>query len=206
MIKQGTYEWLEQRRGKFTASAVHQLMGKRGIGKTGETYIFEKVTEQLGVSLNPVVNYAMQHGIEYEPLAKQYYEIAFKTEVEEQPFLIADWCEDAGASPDGIVKGANKGIEIKCPYNPVIHTKHLMIKSGLDLMTQHPEYYYQVQMCMAVTGLPAWDFVSFHPEFTGWKRMIAIEIKRNDSDIELMKERIMEAVKIKNNIIKQIEL
>jgi hypothetical protein len=97
-------------------------------------------------------------------------------------------------------------IEIKCPYNPVIHTKHLMIKSASDLLNQHPEYYWQIQMNLAITGKSACDFVSFHPEFTGWKRMISIEIKPNEADIILLKQRINEAVELKAKILKQIEL
>lgn len=206
MIQQGTYEWLEQRRGKFTASAISKLMGKRGLGQTGETYVMEKVTESLGVPIPEVSSYAMQHGTEWEPMARQYYEIAFHCEVEQQGFIVAPWNKDAGCSPDGIVKGKNKGIEIKCPYNPVIHTKHLMIKSASDLLHQHSEYYWQIQMCLAITELQAWDFVSFHPEFTGWKRMISIEIKPNEADIILLKQRINEAVELKAKILKQIEL
>ena len=206
MIQQGTYEWLEQRRGKFTASAIYKLMGKKGLGQMGETYVMEKVTESLGVPIPEVSSYTMQHGTEFEPLARQYYEIAFHCEVEQQGFIVAPWNDQAGCSPDGFVKNSTKMIEIKCPYNPVIHTKHLMIKSASDLLNQHPEYYWQIQMNLAITGKSACDFVSFHPEFTGWKRMISIEIKPNEADIILLKQRINEAVELKAKILKQIEL
>jgi len=205
-MNQRTYEWMEARRGKFTSSGIHQLMGKRGLGQKGETYIVEKVTEQLGVSIPEVSNYAVAYGIEYEPLAKQYYEIAFKCEIKEQGFIQAPWCDQAGCSPDGFVKNSNKGIEVKCPYNPINHTKNLMIKSGSDLKKLRPEYYWQIQMCLACTGKEIWDFVSFHPEFTGWKRMISIEIKPDIKDIILLKQRIDDAVNMKNEILKQIEL
>lgn len=203
---QRNYEWQQARRGKFSASQIHKLMGVKGLGKTGETYILEKVTECLGVDLNEISNYAMQYGTEMEPYAKQYYEAAFKCEIAERGFIIADWCEDAGCSPDGIIEGANKGLEIKCPYNPVNHTENLLIKSAEDLKKIRNEYYWQVQMCMAVTGLNKWDFVSFHPEFTGMNRMIAVEIPANENDIKLLKSRISEAVKIKNEFLKQINL
>lgn len=206
MELQRNYEWQQARRGKFSASQIHKLMGVKVLGKTGETYILEKVTECLGVDLNEISNYAMQYGTEMEPYAKQYYEAAFKCEITEKGFIIADWCEDAGCSPDGIIEGANKGLEIKCPYNPVNHTENLLIKSAEDLKKIRAEYYWQVQMCMAVTGLNKWDFVSFHPEFTGMNRMIAVEIPANENDIKLLKSRISEAVKIKNEFLKQINL
>lgn len=48
MVDQHTPEWLAQRKGRFTASEVHKLMGIKGMGKTGETYVLEKVAEELG--------------------------------------------------------------------------------------------------------------------------------------------------------------
>ena len=204
MIEQRTQEWLEIRSGKFTASDIHRLMGARGMGKTGETYVMEKVAEQLGAHLPHVETKSMEHGTATEPFAKLHYERAFGVEIEDQSFIIADWCEDAGCSPDGIVTALNRGIEVKCPYSPANHIKHLMIKTADDLKDIAPEYYWQVQMCIAVTGLRQWDFVSYCDEFTGELRMMAILINANDTDIELMKGRINEAVKMKYETIKKI--
>lgn len=206
MELQRNYEWKENRRGNFTASAIHKLMGVKGLGQTGETYIYEKVTEALGVDLNEVTTYAMQYGTEMEMYAKQYYEAAFRCEITEHGFIVADWCKEAGCSPDGIITEKQKGIEVKCPYNPVNHTQNLLIKSREDLKKLRTEYYWQIQMSMAVTGLKKWDFVSFHPEFTGMNRMIAIEILENETDIILLKSRIAEAVEIKHKLLNQINL
>jgi hypothetical protein len=206
MELQRNYEWQEMRRGKFTASSMHRLMGVRGMGKTGETYVLEKVTESLGVDLNEVTTYAMQYGADMERYAKQYYESAFNCEITEQGFIVAEWNKEAGCSPDGIIDKYSKGVEFKCPYNPVNHTQNLLIKSAADLKDLHPEYYWQIQMCLAVTGLNKWDFISFHPEFTGMNRMITIEILSNSSDIMLMKTRINEAVEMKSNFLKLIKL
>ena len=204
-MEQRTKEWYEARRGIFTASSIHKLMGIKGLGKTGETYILEKVTESLGVELPEISNYAVQYGIEMEPYAKMYYESAFKCNIETPGFIVSEWSKHAGCSPDGIINNT-KGIEIKCPYNPVHHTENLLIKSQLDLKQLRTEYYWQIQMCMAVTGLNEWYFVSFHPEFTGINRMISILIKADENDIILLKQRISEAVKIKENYLKIINL
>ena len=67
---------------------------------------------------------------------------------------------------------------------------------------------------MAVTGINRCDFVSFCPAFvseingkiSGINRMIAIEIAANESDIQLLKERISEAVKIKHDLLSRINL
>ncbi|MGM0613916.1 MAG: lambda exonuclease family protein [Bacteroidota bacterium] len=200
--EQGTARWYEEKAGRFSASEISKLMGAKGLGKTGESYITEKVTELLGVEIDTFVNTAMEYGTDTEPYAREYYEIAQGVKVEQKGFLIPEWCNDAGCSPDGIVDGY--GVEFKCPYNPVNHTKNLMLQNQNELKKSHPEYYWQVMMCMAVTGFDMWHFVSFNPLFTGKNRMIILPVKRVDKDIELLKERITEAVKIRNEQLKII--
>ena len=46
-MEQRSEEWYEIRRGKFTASNIHKLMGVKGLGKTGLTYIDEVVADML---------------------------------------------------------------------------------------------------------------------------------------------------------------
>jgi len=60
-------------------------------------------------------------------------------------------------------------------------------------------------MVMLVTDTSSCDFISFHPEFTGSNRMICINIKKNKEDIDLMKSRILEAVKIKHDYLDSIK-
>src|SRR6056297_3161658 len=86
-MKQKTREWYETRAGKFTASQIYRLMGKQGIGKTGETYVLEKVTEMMGVTMPPISNHAMEWGTETEPLAREYFEIAKNVKVEQAGFI-----------------------------------------------------------------------------------------------------------------------
>jgi hypothetical protein len=215
--EQGTDAWLEQRKGKFTASEIHRLMGIKALGKTGESYIMEAVTEELGGTIPPVFSKAMEHGTITEPFAKEHYMKAFQCTITDQPFIIAAWCDQAGCSPDGfIVDGtveilgketpySNEGIEIKAPYDPTNHIKHLMLATPEELKDQKPEYYWQVMMSMAVTGLKMWNFVSYHDDFTGKLRMSVLPIPANEADITLLKSRIWEAVKIKNEIIDKIK-
>jgi len=204
-MEQRSQEWFEKRRGLFTASSIYKLMGVRGLGKTGETYILEKVTESLGVQIPEISTYAMQYGTEMEKFAREYYEMAFNFKVDEVGFIIADWNEFAGCSPDGIINN-KKGIEIKCPYNPIHHTENLLIKSQSDLKQLRTEYYWQIMLSLAITGFSEWDFISFHPEFVGMNRMISITVKPDENDIILLKSRIAEAVKIKENYLKIISL
>ena len=41
IVTNDTKEWFDQRLGKFTSSRIHELMGIKGLGKTGESYAFE---------------------------------------------------------------------------------------------------------------------------------------------------------------------
>jgi putative phage-type endonuclease len=204
MIAQRTEEWLEIRAGKFTGSEIHKLMGVKGIGKTGETYIYERVAEQLGAHLPRFENIAMQHGTATEPFAKAYYERSEKVNIVDQSFIVSRWCDQAGCSPDGILEAGNKGLEVKCPYNPVVHLQNFMIGSVAEFKAERTEYYWQIQMCMAVCEIDLWDFVSYSDEFQDDLRMMILEIPANMQDIELLKSRIFEAVKMKNEIIKKI--
>lgn len=215
MIDQRTPEWHEIRAGKFTASEVHKLMGIKGMGKTGETYVLEKVAEALGAKMPDITTFAMQRGTDMEPYAKRYYSKAMDVAVSEQPFIVAKWCDEAGASPDGLVTEfdddlnmlpVTRGIEIKCPMNPVHHIQNFMIKTPGQLKELRPEYYWQIQMCMAVTGLRFWDFVSYYPEINDDYKMVIVMIAANDADIELLKLRIAEAVEMKHRMLKEIQL
>jgi len=204
-IFQGSDEWLAQRRGKITASEVHKIMGVRGLGKTGESYIMECVAEELGAELPMVETKAMEWGKFMEPEAKKHYKRVYKVEIIEQPFLIAEWCGDAGASPDGRINLSNGFIEIKCPYDPTNHLKHLMITSAEELKSEKPEYYWQIMMGFATTDADWWEFVSYSESFTGKLRMSVLPIYPNQADIALLKSRVLEAVMIKNEIIEKIK-
>lgn len=213
MIEQRTEEWIEIRRGKFTASEIHKLMGVKGMGKTGESYVLAKVAEALGADPPEVNTYAMQWGIDNESVAKRIYSKSFKCAVSEQPFIVAPWCEDAGCSPDGLVvefdnhnlpKNVTRGIEVKCPYNPVHHLENLIIETQEEFKKQRIEYYWQIQMCMAVTGYDEWDFVSYYPFVGDVSGLKVMTIKADQSDIELLKSRINEAVKLKSEIIEKV--
>jgi putative phage-type endonuclease len=210
MIEQRTTEWLDQRKGKFTASEIHKLMGIKGMGKTGETYVWEKVAEELGATMPEISTFAMTRGTNMEPEAKQFYMKEYNCTVSDQPFLIAPWCDQAGCSPDGLVveydddsfpMTVRKGLEIKCPVNPAIHLQNFTIEGNGDFKDLRPEYYWQVMMSMAVTGLKSWDFVSFYPDIDPAFQMFRIEIMEVPADIDLLKLRINDAVIMKVQIL-----
>jgi len=104
--------------------------------------------------------WAMRRGRELEPLAREAYEKLTGYSVTEVGFISHD-CDGFGASPDGLICWPSgdpaQGIELKCPV------ARTMLK-WLDAGTLPDEHKLQVHACLAVTGLPRWDFMAYHPE------------------------------------------
>lgn len=198
-MKQRTREWRHDRLGKITASNAHKIMSDRGLGKTGETYIYELVAGSFGVDKEEVDSASMRWGRELEEDARMYYELACECDVELTGFIEHLENDQLGFSPDGIIND-RIGYESKCPYNPGIHIKHMMIKNGEDLKKLHLEYYWQIMFSFYCSDLIYWHFVSYDPRFTGKQRMHIVRIDRNSYDLELIEKRVKEALELKQKI------
>lgn len=202
-MEQGSKEWHKDRLGKITASNAHKIMGPRGLGKTGETYIYELVSGEMGVYMEDVTSAAMRWGSDLEADAREYYSIAFKVEVEQKGFIHNGKNFECGFSPDGIVND-QIGQEIKCPYNPGNHVKHLTINSAADLKELSKEYYWQIMFSMWCCGFKKWHFVSYDPRFTGSKRMHVVPIEADEKEFEIIEARVKEALELKHDILSRI--
>lgn len=217
--EQRSPEWFELRAGKFTASTIYKLMGDRAIlkGKDGselshwgdgaQTFILEKVAETFGAFADEAFSKALQWGTELESYAKIHYQEAFGLQLEDRTFIISDFSMDCGFSPDSYIIGQNKGVEFKCPYTPANHIKHMLIRTDEDLkdVTQaRGQYYWQIQMAMLISKFNRWDFVSYDPRFEDERRMFAYEVQKNNQDCELLEERILKAIEVKNKVLKLI--
>ena len=203
-MEQRSEEWYEIRRGKFTASNIHKLMGVKGLGKTGLTYIDEVVADMLSDESEDerFENKAMRWGTDWEPVAAAWYAKAFNKELEERGFVL--YSKDAGASPDRLIVDEKKGIEIKCPFNRANHLKHLKLNDASELKAECPEYYWQIMFNILCCDYESWDFVSFDPRYIEDLKLFALEVNRNDEDCNLLEQRLGEAIDIKNNILKSI--
>lgn len=208
-IKQGSAEWLSLRCGKFTASECHKLMGAKGFCDTGESYIYQVASSQITGKIRQIETFATQRGKELEPIARCYYEGAFKQELETCAFMQPEWSNKVGCSPDGFYRIEGKGytgIEIKCPEDQSQHLKYLTIRNSSDLKDLKKEYYWQIQMCLLISEFERWEFVTFHPDYPKNLIMQSVEIKRNESDILLLKDRLLKAIELKNQIIKSVTI
>lgn len=182
MFDQGTPEWLAERAGKVTASALSNvMMGKQTAGR--QNYMAQLICERLtGEPVQTYKSAAMEAGTELEPQARAVYEMETGNDVAQCGFVPHPSLADAGASPDGLI-GERGLVEIKCP-EPTKHIKNLM--GG----TIDRAYVLQMQFQMECTGREWCDFVSFNPSFPPH---LQLHIQRLEKDAEMQAE-IMTAV------------
>ena len=215
-------KWLEKRRGFFTASEFYKLMtvmGKADTLPTGAiTYVHKKVAESLTrFDADDFVTKAMQWGIDNELGAIDAYTAKTGNAVlhtgDSQRFIkythYLALVDQVGGTPDGIVCDSSGrkigGIEIKCPESETHLTNLLNIKTASDLADRYPNYYWQCQGLMMISGLDNWDFVSFDHRFNDAdKQLLIVPIARNDSAILKLTNRLLLAVEMKIAILENL--
>lgn len=154
-IKQGSKEWLKLKLGVLSASKADCIVAKADSDKRA-TYMAELVAQVCTGDSEELVSKYLDWGKDHEDAARSSYEFSEGVIIQQVPFVYMDENHREGCSPDGII-GEYKGVEIKCPYNASHYIKFLTedkIK---------PEYVWQYQFCMRVTGATRWDFVQYHP-------------------------------------------
>jgi putative phage-type endonuclease len=155
---------------------------RNGYGAQRKNYKAELVVEILtGAKDEFYTNAAMQHGIDYEPVARTAYELESGNTVQDTGF----WVDEelgAGASPDGFV-GEDGLLEIKCP-NTATHLETLEKKEVPY------QYRAQVQGQMWITGRKWCDFVSYDPRLPENAQMIIIHVERDDDYIKNLAEEV----------------
>ena len=179
-VIQGSDEWFAVRLGKITASRLNDLMKKT---KYGESTYKTRLRMELAIeritgkpSGDTFMNKAMHDGIEREPDARLLFEASTGKEVAlcgsfDHPDVV-----NTSASPDGLLRGENAVLEIKCPTH-VTHAKNLMAK-GMD-----SRYINQIQWQMACTESTHGYFASYHPDFPPELRLKYVRVERDDKII-----------------------
>lgn len=196
-MKQRSKEWFDARLGRFTASRITELLGIKGLNLTGENYAFEKACE-LVHGIDEEENFEtfdMKRGTELEPIAfrkfKELKELEF-IEVKETTFF--PFGDNAGASPDGLV-GDDSILEIKCPRS----TKFFkLVAKGIEAVDNN--YIDQMQMQMLCTNSQRCYFFNYII-FKGKEMWHEIIIERDEARIELIKNRITEASKLRDEFV-----
>ena len=199
-IPQGSPEWFAVRCGKITASRLGDIMRKT---KWGESTYKAKVRLELaieritGKSVSSVVmNQAMRDGVDREPDARTLFEAVTGKEVAlcgsfDHPTIV-----NTSASPDGLLRGENAVLEIKCPTHAT-HAKNLMSE------TMPKNYIYQVQWQIACTESDYAYFASYHPDYPTDLRLKWVRVEKDDSVIKSLEEAVRQFdIEIEDLIIK----
>lgn len=231
LIAQGSDEWNEIRRGRFTSSEIHNIMndGKRpmtdeelkarpksgegsaakltanvnSLGVAGLTYIRIKVAETLtGTIKENSYAFPMVRGTEMEPEAVEYFEQQTGFVCEEVGFV--PFGAHAGGSPDRYV-GDNAILEVKCPWAIEKQIDYLELTDQWDLKRYSAEYYWQCMANLFFTGRELCHFITYDPRYPEQYRMTHIEIKPENQAFDLLAIKIELAVKEKLNLLKYIE-
>ena len=183
-MEQRSEEWFKARLGKVTASKLSDVMATTKSGESAyrRTYRHQLVTERLtGKQTEIYINQAMQHGMDTEDEARDFYVFKY-ADVEEVGFIDHPTIDMAGASPDGLV-GDDGLIEIKC-RQPQNHTETL-------ISHQIPSRYkLQMYWQMACTGRKWCDYVSYCPSFPESLKMVVIRLQWDDEQIKLLEESV----------------
>jgi putative phage-type endonuclease len=150
-------EWYRFRWERLTASDLGKAVGDKG-EKSRWDLVYQKsmsleqyIEQRSSSSLSGA---AIQHGICFEAVATELYEIKNNLKVVEYGCLPHMYIEFLAASPDGICDSRitnpnyhGRMLEIKCPYSRVI--------TGIP----KSEYYMQVQLQLEVCDLEYCDFL-----------------------------------------------
>jgi putative phage-type endonuclease len=156
-IEQGSPEWQKLKLGVISASNISKVLAKKGT-ETRNGYLMELIGQIATREFDEINSKALDWGKTNESAARATYEFESGNTIEQVGFIY-NLDKRVGCSPDGIVSKKNKGLEIKCPMTARVHTDFL----ANDKIK--PEYIYQVQFSMFVTGFDEWDFCSYHPKF-----------------------------------------
>jgi len=190
-INQNTDEWLELRRGKFTASTFKDLfMGAKTAGYEKAIYqpVFEKLTNESPESFSSSY---MQRGHELEPLAVEHYEMETFTETKPGGFWsMGEWL---GASPDRLIDDDGL-LEIKSPaFNTQIN---YLLKGTLPKI-----YHWQVHGQLYITNRQYCDFIAYHPKL----KPLIIRIDRDEKIIDELELKLTESIKKAKDIFNRIK-
>jgi len=150
---------------------------------TKMTYMDELMASiATGLITDEIKAKPLQWGKDHEEAARDAYSARTFETIEEQGFIYKDPSMRCGASPDGLIFGKPKGLELKAPYNSGV----FMAFAGRDVIK--PQEIIQCQYSMWVTGYDSWGFAKYDPRNVNCKKLHVVEIKRDEVMIKKLEE------------------
>lgn len=201
-------EWRTARLGKFTASNIFKLMGAKGLGDMGQTYIRTRCMEELaGVSTEKdIMTEEIVDGIKREPEAINRFLQEYHPKVEAVVVQKLVCAPDSkfSCTPDIIIptsvteQGYNVITnEVKC-YGLDHHGEMLLCESPEDVKKADPKAFWQLATQMDLCGALDGNAIFFNPLMRSPKLQLHIvpfrKIKMME-DFKLLKARMAEAEK-----------
>jgi hypothetical protein len=160
-VEQGSDDWYQARMGIVTGTGYGNILtpGTMKPSASAVPYMAKLLAEYItGEQQEKFSTADTERGQEMEPVACRMYEAITGNAIEHVGMVYRDEAQDRACSPDGLVIGRTKGLEIKCPQ--------LKTHIGYVLKNVLPnDYRLQVHGCMYVCDVDSWDFMSFHPNF-----------------------------------------
>lgn len=191
-VEQRSEEWHALRK-KYPLTASHaQAIGTNGKGL--ETLVWERMSKRYSSGVDEeYTNEHMERGVELEEQARSLYELETGRTAQTVGFITNESVSSvAGASPDSLVE--NDGLlEIKCPNDAKFFR---MIVEGIAV---EPQYAWQCQMQMLITGRKWADLCLYNPNF---KESFLIERLSLDQE---MQDALVKGLKRGAEIISEIE-
>ena len=158
--EQGTVEWALSRLALPTASCYSKILTEKTLKPSTSRglYCAELLAEYiLGEPVDWGSNAWTERGTDMEEEARMWYEFDQDVEVQQVGFITRDDGE-TGGSPDGLIVGRKKGLEIKC-FGAANHMLRL-----LDYHDKEPEIpFAQVQGYLYLTDYDEWDVLYYNP-------------------------------------------
>ena len=182
---QGSETWHNSRLGVITASEAHKIAST---STPHQTYVNGLIAEMLTGRAKEVSGIALKWGSDHEPEAYEFYtnnyadtlnhkryvpaliDFCYAKVENESTFIGGDINPFLGCSPDGVFYNDTELhlIEIKCPYASEHHINTLC-RNYIK-----PEYQYQMEYQMMITGATSIDFVSYDPRVVDHDNKLAI--------------------------------
>lgn len=191
-VQQNTDEWLNLRKGKFTASAANDLFLKPDTATYRKCIARVLYERKTGVLL-PEERFAsksMDNGHEREQIARDQYMTETFSLVKNGGFCeLNEWI---GCSPDGLVD-ENGLLQIKCPdFSTIVEYKQT---SKLPL-----NYNRQMQFELMVTGREWNDYYVFYPLIDPF----VIRVDRDENLIKEIEDKLKQAIATVESLLKII--
>lgn len=214
-----TEKWDEIRKGKFTSSRIHAIMGDKPLLPGAMTYIYQKagefVTKQTLADDSDVIieDENTAWGLQYEPEALNFFGLIKNLKYLITQKIIFDPNGHASSTPDALwVMDTSvfkedcynvATVEVKCPRKYHKFFPLFECQTPEDLKKFNKNYFWQVVDQMTICQAAIGYFVCYHPLFPVPNNIRIIEFKKIDlwKDFILLEQRKTQAIEKMKELI-----